>query len=577
MKLNASGGMPRPSLPVSTALAVVVLSACSSASPTGVGPVTPAGAAGAGEWVNHGGDLAETRYSALDQITSDNVASLELAWSYRIPRMGARLEATPLIVDGVMYATGPMSSVYALDAVSGDQLWWWDPAIPAERQGGPRACCGDVNRGVALYDDKIYVGLLDGRLVALNRADGSIAWSVQTTPPGADYSITGAPRVFRGRVVIGNGGAEYGVRGYVTAYDAETGDQLWRTYTVPGDPADGFEDEAMRRAAETWTGEWWRAGGGGTVWDAMAYDPAANLLYIGTGNGSPWSRDHRSPGGGDNLYLSSIVALDGDSGEYVWHYQTTPGDDWDYTATQPLMLLDLDIEGRQRPVIVQAPKNGFFFVVDRLTGEFISAGKFGDDVTWATHVDPATGRPVETPEARYGMNKQGAWLAPGPTGSHNWRPMAWNADTGLVYLPTQNNNSFYEMIDELEYTPGVWNTGTTLLGGQRGPRPPRPALTGPTAALKAWDPVEQREVWRVATAGDNGGTLSTAGNLVFWGSESRLLALDARTGAELWAAEVGRGTATPVTYSIDGVQYLSVAGGRGDADPPTVWTFRLGG
>lgn len=572
------------SAPTGVALALL-LSACSTASPTGVGTVGPvptsgttrAGASTA-EWRDHGRDLAETRYSPLSQIDRDNVASLSPAWSYSVPKGGARLEATPIIADGVLYATGPLSTVFALDARTGDELWFWDPAIPSEENGGPGACCGDVNRGVALYDDKVYVGTLDGRLVALDRADGSVVWAVQTTPAGTDYTSTGAPRVFRGRVVIGNGGAEYGVRGYVTAYDAATGEQLWRTYTVPGNPANGFESEAMRRAAETWSGEWWIEGGGGTVWDAMAYDPEANLLYIGTGNGAPWNRDHRSPGGGDNLYLSSIVALDGDTGEYVWHYQTTPGDDWDYTATQPLMLLDLVIDGRERKTIVQAPKNGFFYVVDRLTGELISAEAFADDLTWATGVDMETGRPIETPEARYGMNKRGAWIAPGPTGAHNWRPMAFSEQTGWVYIPTQNNNSFYEMADELDFTPGRWNTGTTLLGGNRGDRPPRPAITGPRTALKAWDPVANREVWRVATNGDNGGALATAGGLVFWGTGNRLVAYDAFDGAELWSAEVGRGTASPISYAIDGVQYVTIGGGLNrEVDAPTFWTFALDG
>ena len=526
------------------------------------------------EWRNHGRDLAETRYSPLTQIDADNVDRLELAWSWTVPKMGARVEASPLVVDGVMYATGPMSTVFALDAATGEELWFWDPAIPTTSNGGPDACCGDVNRGVALGGEKIFVGLLDGRLVALNRADGSVAWTVQTTEPGSDYTSTGAPRAFRGRVVIGNGGAEFGVRGYVTAYDAESGAQLWRTYTVPGNPADGFESEAMRMAAETWTGEWWKAGGGGTVWDGMAYDGAANLLYIGTGNGSPWNRDHRSPGGGDNLFLSSIVALDGDTGEYRWHYQTTPGDDWDYTATQPLMLLDIAIGGRDREVIVQAPKNGFFYVVDRHTGELVSAEAFADDLTWATGVDLTTGRPLETPEARYGMNRRGAWIAPGPTGAHNWHPMAWNGRTGLVYIPTQNNNSFYEMSDELDFTPGQWNTGTTLRGGGA-PRPPRPELTGPRTALKAWDPVSNSEAWRFEGLGGNGGALGTGEDLVFWGTGNRMVALDARSGAELWSTEIGRAPGTPISYAIDGVQYVSVAGGIGAADPPTVWTFRV--
>ena len=382
------------------------------------------------EWLTTGRDYAETHYSPLDQIDVDNIERLGLAWSWIIPKSGARLEATPVVSDGVMYATGPKSFVYALDARTGERKWQWDPGIPDEREGGPSVCCGDVNRGVALYGDKVFVGLLDGRLVALDRETGLVEWTVQTTPRGADYSVTGAPRIVKGNVIIGNGGAEYGVRGYVTAYKAESGDQVWRSYTVPGNPAAGFENEAMRAAAETWTGEWWVVGGGGTVWDGMAYDPEADLLYVGTGNGSPWNRDTRSPGGGDNLYLSSILALNPDTGEPVWHYQTTPGDAWDYTATQPLMLLDLTIAGRERKVIVQAPKNGFFYVVDRLTGELISATAFADDLTWAIGVDVDTGRPIETPEARYGRTGQGVYLSPGPGGAHNWPPMSWNPDPG---------------------------------------------------------------------------------------------------------------------------------------------------
>ena len=416
-------------------------------------------AAAPAEWLTTGRNYAETRYSPLDQIDADNVERLGLAWSWIIPKTGARLETTPVVSDGVMYATGPKSFVFALDARTGERRWQWDPGIPDEREGGPSICCGDVNRGLALYGDKVFAGLLDGRLVALDRGTGLVAWTVQTTPRGADYSVTGAPRVVKGNVIIGNGGAEYGVRGYVTAYDAETGDQVWRSYTVPGNPADGFENDAMRRAAETWTGEWWIVGGGGTVWDGMAYDPEADLLYVGTGNGSPWNRDIRSPGGGDNLYLSSILALNPDTGEPVWHYQTTPGDDWDYTATQPLMLLDLTIAGRERKVIIQAPKNGFFYVVDRLTGDLISASAFADDVTWAIGVDVDTGRPIETPEARYGRTGQGVYLSPGPGGAHNWPPMSWNPGTGLIYLPAQNSASFYQMADDFEYRQGVWNTG----------------------------------------------------------------------------------------------------------------------
>ncbi len=519
------------------------------------------------EWLTYGRDYAETHYSPLDQVTSDNVGRLGVAWSWDIPKRGARLEATPIVHDGVMYATGAYSLVFALDARTGEEIWQWDPAI-VEGEGRPSFCCGAVNRGVALYGDKIFVGLLDGRLVALNKDTGRVEWSVQTTPVGADYSITGAPRVVRGNVIIGNGGAEYGVRGYVTAYDAETGEQAWRFHLVPGNPADGFENAAMEMAAETWTGEWWAIGGGGTAWDGFAYDPALDLLYIGTGNGSPWSRDERSPGGGDNLFLSSIVAVRGETGEYVWHYQTTPGDDWDYTAVQPIMLLDLVIDGRQRPVLVQAPKNGFFYVLDRITGEFISATGFADAITWATGIDQETGRPIEAPNARYGSTGS-IYLSPGATGAHNWRPMSWNPATGLVYLPAQNTSFLYERVT-VEYQQGQWNTGTTV-GRSLNP-PERPEMPGPRTMLLGWDPVTNQEVWRAVSTGGNGGTMSTGGNLVFRGSGQMLIAHDAETGEELWSFEVGNGTATPVTYELDGTQYVTIMGGSIE---PRVWTFAV--
>jgi PQQ-dependent dehydrogenase (methanol/ethanol family) len=303
----------------------------------------------------------------------------------------------------------------------------------------------------------------------------------------------------------------------------------------------------------------------------MAYDPMLDLLYIGTGNGSPWNRDQRSPGGGDNLYLSSIVALRGASGEYVWHYQTTPGDDWDYTATQPLMLLDLTIGGKPRKTIVQAPKNGFFYVIDRVTGEFISAQPFADVITWAKAVDQKTGRPIETPEARYGMTGRGVWLSPGAIGAHNWRPMAFNPGTGFVYLPVMHNNYYYER-SPVVYRRGEWNTGVLSNSARR---PARPAIAQPATLLKAWDPVRNAEVWRFPAAGSDGGALSTGGDLVFWGIGNRLVALDARSGAELWSAVVGSGTASPVTYELDGRQYVSIMAGQGGQFPRRVWTFTL--
>ena len=534
------------------------------------------------EWLTYGRDYAETHYSPLDDINRDNVGRLEPVWSWDIPMpAAARLEATPLISNGILYGTGAWSTVFAIDVRTGQAKWTWDPAIVRGgiNAGGPSVCCGAVNRGVALYGDKVFVGLLDGRLVALDKETGHPVWSVQTTPIGQDYSITGAPRVVGGKVVIGNSGAEYGVRGYITAYDAETGEQAWRFYVVPGNPADGFESPAMRRAAETWSGQWWVLGGGGTVWDGYAYDPEENLLYVGTGNGSPWARDIRSPLGGDNLYLSSILAINPDNGELVWHYQTTPGDDWDYTAVQPLMLLDLDIDGRDRKVIVQAPKNGFFYVIDRLTGAFISAEKFADDVTWASAIDHETGRPIENPLARYGSTGP-VFLSPGPGGAHNWNPMSWNPEAGLVYIPASNSQFLYSLDAEFNYEPGVFNTGVPFGFGRGGGGPEPPELSGSGPMLVARNPATNTEVWRAE--GGHSGTLSTGGGLVFAESGGTLRALDAATGELLWESPPIGQAATPVTYEIDGKQYISVLagalpgggfggggrGGRGGGTPP---------
>jgi PQQ-dependent dehydrogenase (methanol/ethanol family) len=526
------------------------------------------------EWLINGRDHAETHYSPLDRITTANVDRLGLEWTWDTGMTG-NLEATPLVVDGVMYATTTWSNVFALDARTGALLWRWDPGIP--QTNGPSLCCGPVNRGVAYYDGKVYAGLLDGRLVALDASDGTVAWAAQTTPPGLDYSITGAPRVAKGKVVIGNGGAEFGVRGYVTAYDARTGEEAWRFYTVPGNPADGFENEAMERAAETWTGEWWILGGGGTAWDAFAYDAEEELLYVGTGNGSPWTQTIRSPQGGDNLYLSSILALDPDTGDLVWYYQTTPGEEWDYTAVQPLILAELQIDGRERKVIMQAPKNGFFYVLDRLTGAFISAEAYAE-VTWAEGIDPETGRPIEAENARYG-DAHGAWLAPGPFGAHNWHAMSWNPNTGLVYIPGQNNNNYYAINTAFEIQPGRSNTGLVGRGGRPEGfvQPPNPGVGNAGAFFVAWDPVAQGERWRVHTGGfSNGGTLSTGGNLLFAGNgNGNLQAYHAETGELLWEAMTAGGIGQPMTYELDGRQYVTVMAGRGGTEPSRVWTFAL--
>ncbi|MBB84456.1 MAG: PQQ-dependent dehydrogenase, methanol/ethanol family [Deltaproteobacteria bacterium] len=508
------------------------------------------------EWASHGGTAAEQRYSPLDQITTKNVHELGLAWSFDL--MSDRgVESTPLVVDGRMFVSAPWSLVHALDARTGERLWSFDPEVP--RGMARDICCGVVNRGVAYHAGSVFVGTLDGRLIALDATTGAVRWDVDTREPDWPYSITGAPRVVEGLVVIGNAGADLGARGYVSAYQADSGAFAWRTYTVPGNPADGFESAAMARAAETWNGEWWKAGGGGTVWDALAYDPALGLLYVGTGNGTPHVRWLRSPGGGDNLYLSSILALRPQTGELVWHYQTTPGDSWDYTATQHILLADLEIEGRLRKVLMQAPKNGFFFVIDRETGEFISAEKF-TEATWASHFDES-GRPVETDTDYREVAK---FVRPSPYGAHSWPPMSFHPKTGLVYFPVRNMGSIFKMNPDWDYRPGTWNTGIDMAVYENfGASDDSERWE---AFLLAWDPVAQREVWRVPhITAFNGGTLSTGEDLLFEGSaDGRFVAYRASTGEKLWQSPVGTGVmAGPITYRVDGTQYIAVAAGWG--------------
>lgn len=513
------------------------------------------------QWPLHGGDAGEQRYSTLTQIKPSNVQQLGLSWWFDMQSKRG-LEATPLVINGVMYITSTWSRVFALNAKTGELLWQYNPQVPG--QWARNLCCDVVNRGVAHWQGKIFVGTIDGRLIALDAATGAEIWQTLTIDPSRPYTITGAPRAYNGKVFMGNGGGEFGVRGYVGAFDANTGKQLWRFYTVPGDPEQPFEHAEMAQAAKTWAGgKWWQVGGGGTVWDSMAYDAQLNLLYIGVGNGTPWSRHLRSPGGGDNLFLSSIVALNPDTGKMIWHYQTTPGDSWDYTATQHMILADLKIQGQHRKVIMQAPKNGFFYVLDRTTGEFLSAQNY-IRMNWASHVDQTTGRPVETGVANW--KDESKLVMPADIGGHNWNPMSYNPNTGLVYIPTNETIFPYTPDTKLEHIPGAQNHGLDLVAMMAAVADLPDIKFCSPGHLTAWDPVKQQQVWRVkyALAG-NGGTLSTASNIVFQGTaDGRIIAYDAQDGDLLWQSEIGIGViAPPITYQIDGEQYLAVLAGWG--------------
>ena len=513
-----------------------------------------------GQWMSHGRTYGEQRFSPLEQINTENVSELGLAWFADFDTIRGQ-EATPIMVDGVIYVSQAWSKVNAYDAVTGAPLWAYDPEVPGE--WAVNACCDVVNRGVAVWEGKVYVGTIDGRLVALDAATGAELWDVNTIDRSKPYTITGAPRVVKGKVLIGNGGAELGVRGYVSAYDAETGELDWRFYTVPGNPADGFENPILEMAAETWSGEWWALGGGGTVWDSMAYDPELDLLYIGVGNGSPWNHTIRSNGEGDNLFLSSIVALDPDDGSYRWHYQTTNGETWDHTATQQITIADLVIDGEQRHVIMQAPKNGFFYVLDAATGELISAEPF-TEISWATHVDLETGRPVETPEARFNLTGENFVSMQNPNGAHTWHSMSFSPETGLVYIPVHSAPFVFGPPQNFEPHAMATNVGADFSGNAA--LDPEESLANTRGRLIAWDPVEQREVWSVERAGPaNGGALSTAGGLVFQGTGSgEFTALDAATGEQLWSAPTQTGViAAPITYEVGGEQYVAITVGTG--------------
>lgn len=519
------------------------------------------------DWPVHGGTDLEQRFSPLEQINDRNVGKLGLSWSAEFDSNRGQ-EATPIVVNGVMYVSTAWSRLYAFDAASGRQLWRYDPKIAG--RVGFDACCDVVSRGVAVSEGRVFLAALDGRLVALDAKTGKVLWSVQTTDPAKPYTITGAPRVMKDKVIIGNGGAEYGVRGYVTAYSVKTGKQAWRFYTVPGDPKaqpDGVASDAIlkKAATPTWAGKWYEYGGGGTVWDAIVYDPELNQVYLGVGNGSPWNHKVRSEGKGDNLFLSSIVALDPDTGAYRWHYQQTPAESWDFTATQPIILATLKIDGVDRKVLMQAPKNGFFYVVDRTNGRLISAKNYVS-VNWASGIDLATGRPIENPDARYAEKPFAMY--PSALGGHSWHPMAFDPRSQLVYLPTYQFVMVYGNAPSFEFRPGTWNTAisTELQTPPDNPIELKNATSSFQGRLVAWDPVAQKEVWSVAhDTVQNGGVLATAGNLVFQGTGTgRFQSRRAKDGELLWSFAAQDGIiAGPVSYQLGDTQYVAVVAGYG--------------
>ena len=533
-------------------LGAALLTACVTSHPETDDSALRAADADSANWLSYGRTYSEQRFSPLHQINEHTVATLGLAWSFDLGTLHG-LEATSLVKDGVIYTTSAWSVVYAIDARTGHLLWRYDPLVPKET--GKFACCDVVNRGVALYRGRVFVGTIDGRLVAIDRATGTPAWSVQTTPKGGPYAITGAPRVARGNVVIGNAGSEYAVRGFVSAYNAETGALAWRSFMVPGDPALPFESEAMKKAAATWSGQWWKGGGGGSPWDPIVYDPTLDLIYVGTGNASPWYPKIRNTVAGDNLYVASIVALKASTGELVWHFQTTPEDSWDYDATQPIVLADLTIDGRPRRVLMQANKNAFFYLLDRETGKFISAKPYAA-MNWATGMD-STGRPIVSPAAI--PSKTGVLVVPSDLGAHNWHPISFSPLTGLVYLAATDAPALH--VVDTAFQADIHDQTVGYDAAYTGPLAAQLAAAKPTGRLLAWDPVAGREVWRAEhPVSRSGGTLSSAGNLVFQGrGDGKFVAYRATDGQPLWEFDAGVGiAAAPMTYSVDGIQYVAV-------------------
>jgi quinohemoprotein ethanol dehydrogenase len=544
-----------------------------------------------GAWLTTGRDAGKTHYSPLEQINRQTAARLGFAWELKTGT-NRGMEATPIVVDGVMYTSGVAGRVYALDAATGHLLWQFEPPLKLKNARG--SCCDIVNRGVAVWMGTVYVASFEGILYALDAKDGTVRWQADTfVDRGRAYSITGEPQIAGKVVVIGNGGAEFDSRGYVSAYDLQTGRLAWRFYTVPGDPAKPYESKAMEMAAKTWDPKRdWRTGGGGNAWDGIAYDPKTNLVFFGTGNGAPWNSAYRSPSGGDNLFVASIVAVNADSGEYVWHYQETPGERWDFDATPPIMLATLKINGADRDVLMQASKNGLFYVLDRASGQVLAADKFVD-ANWVSHVDLKTGRPAENADSDYTKGKP-VIVFPSGVGGHNFNPMSLSARTGLVYLPTVHSGEALLAAPRTAYLPERNNIGVQIAFATQLLAPPQtlPAALRPVTApsylkkvpsldmhssLKAWDPIAHKVVWehKYASFMDHGGVLSSAGGVVIQGSiDGKLRVFNDDTGAVIKEIDTGSPLiAAPMTYSVQGVQYVAVLAGSGGGG----WNFWMPG
>jgi PQQ-dependent dehydrogenase (methanol/ethanol family) len=515
----------------------------------------------AGQWMSYGRDYTEQRYSPLRQINADNVGQLGLAWYGDLAERGGSYETTPVAVDGRVYVTSPWSKVYAFDAKTGRPLWKYDPKVPGAF--AVKLCCGIVNRGVAVWKGKVIWGTLDGRLVAVDAKSGRKIWERQVTDPDLWLSITGAPRIANDRIFIGEAGSEFHQRGYIAAYSVDDGKELWRWWSVPGDPSKGFEQPELEWAAKTWKGEWWKTGGGGTPWDGINYDPVTDMVYLGTGNGAPWPAEIRSPGGGDNLFTSSIVALDARTGKYKWHYQETPEDSFDFDSTQQIVTADLIVNGEKKHVVMHAPKNGVFYVLDAYTGKVLNAHLYVPTANWMTGFD-ANFRPQLNPEANYGKIGNGFHVVPSAGGAHSWHPMAFSPDTGLMYIPTTYGS--FPLVAEAGAKMG--NQLLSINVAKR-PKDPPPKLEGAGNYLLAWDPVNMREVWKQPQGSAKAGVMTTAGNLVFQGAApNSFSAFRADSGERVWTTDTRANiVGGAATYTVGGEQYVAVVA-AGQARPP---------